>query len=70
MNEREKEIQILNAEKALSEKKAMQDRFTQENGHPSSVLSLLIAHFEGETGLRKASKEKNAKNETDKNGEK
>lgn len=63
MNEREKEIQILNAEKALSEKKAMQDRFTQENGHPSSVLSLLIAHFEGETGLRKASKEKKGKHE-------
>ena len=38
--------QIVDVEKALSEKKAMQKVFLREFGYPSSVLALLIAYFE------------------------
>lgn len=38
--------QIVDIEKALSEKRAMQKIFTREHGYPSSVLTLVIAHFE------------------------
>lgn len=37
---------IVDVEKALEEKKAMQKIFTREQGYPSSVLALLIAYFE------------------------
>ena len=37
---------IVNVEKALSEKKAMQKIFLRENGYPSSVLALLITYYE------------------------
>lgn len=38
--------QIVDVEKALSEKKAMQKVFFWEHGYYSSVLTLLIAYFE------------------------
>lgn len=37
---------IVDVEKALSEKKAMQKNFIREYGFPSSVLALLISYFE------------------------
>lgn len=37
---------IVDVEKALSEKKAMQKVFIRENGYPSSTLTLLISYFE------------------------
>lgn len=44
--------QIVNIEKALSEKRQMQKIFIRDNGYPSSVLSLLIMHFEKEKEKR------------------
>jgi len=41
-----KKEQIIDTEKALAEKKAMQKIFTREHDYPSSVLTLVIAHFE------------------------
>ena len=41
-----KNIQPINIEKALSEKRAMQKNFIREHGDPSSVLTLVIAYFE------------------------
>ena len=38
--------QVINVEKALAEKKEMQKVFFEEHGYPSSVRTLLIAHFE------------------------
>ena len=38
--------QIVDAEKALEEKRAMQKAFFLEHGYYSSVLTLLIAYFE------------------------
>ena len=38
--------QIVDVEKALSEKQAMQKAFFREHGYCSSVLTLLIAYFE------------------------
>lgn len=39
---------IVDVEKALEEKRAMQKVFTSEHGYSSSVLTLVIEHFEGE----------------------
>ena len=36
----------VNYEKALEEKKAMQEVFFREHGYLSSVLTLIIAYFE------------------------
>ena len=47
-----KNIETINIEKALSEKRAMQKNFIREHGYPSSVLTLVIAYFE-ELGKRK-----------------
>ena len=44
--EKMKNNQILDIEKALEEKKAMQKIFTREHDYPSSVLALLIEYFE------------------------
>ena len=41
-----KNIETINIEKALSEKRAMQKIFIREHGYPSSVLTLVITHFE------------------------
>jgi len=41
-----KNERIVDIEKALSEKKAMQKIFLRENGYPSSVLALLITYYE------------------------
>jgi hypothetical protein len=41
-----KDKPIVDMEKALSEKKAMQKIFTCEYGYSSSVLYLLIVYFE------------------------
>ena len=41
-----KNKQIVDVEKALSEKKTMQKVFFREHGYYSSVLTLLIAYFE------------------------
>ena len=38
--------QFIDVEKALAEKRAMQKRFTRENGRSSSVLALIITHLE------------------------
>lgn len=43
---------IIDIEKALAEKKQMQKIFIRENGYPSSVLALVITHFE-ERGKKK-----------------
>ena len=45
-----KDKQIVNIEKALNEKRAMQKAFVHEYGYPSSVLALLIAYFEERKG--------------------
>lgn len=47
-----KDKPIVDIEKALSEKKAMQKVFTREYGYPSSVLSLLIIYFEKQKEVR------------------
>ena len=41
-----KNTETINIEKALSEKRAMQKKFIREHDYPSSVLTLVIAHFE------------------------
>ena len=41
-----KNKRIVDIEKALEEKKAMQKTFFREYGYPSSVLALLITYFE------------------------
>ena len=41
-----KNIETINIEKALSEKREMQKKFISEHGYPSSVLTLVITHFE------------------------
>lgn len=41
-----KDKPIVDIDKALSEKKAMQKIFTSDHGYSSSVLALLIAYFE------------------------
>ena len=41
-----KKKQIIDVDRALSEKKAMQKTFFREHGHSSSVLALLITYFE------------------------
>jgi len=41
-----KNIQTIDIEKALDEKRTMQKIFTREHGYPSSVLTLVIAYFE------------------------
>jgi len=38
---------LLNVDKALDEKQQMQKIFVRENGYPSSVLEIVIEHFEG-----------------------
>ena len=38
--------QIINYEKALEEKKAMQEVFFRDHGYPSSVLTLVITWLE------------------------
>ena len=45
--------QIVNVGKALTEKEHMQKTFICDNGHPSSVLALLIVYFEGEKGKKR-----------------
>ena len=45
-----KDKEIINIDKALSEKKVIQKIFTREYGYPSSVLDLLIAYFEERKG--------------------
>ena len=42
-----KNKQIIDVEKALAEKRTMQNIFIRENGYSSSVLALIITHFEG-----------------------
>ena len=37
---------VIDVEKALSEKRAMQKEFIEEHGFPNSVLILVIAHLE------------------------
>jgi hypothetical protein len=41
-----KNKQIINIEKALGEKKAMQEVFVREHGYPSSVSALVIEWLE------------------------
>ena len=38
---------VIDVERALCEKRAMQKIYKRKNGCPSSVLALVIAHFEG-----------------------
>ena len=45
--------QPVNYEKALEKKKQMQKIFSREHSYPSSVLALLIAHFEKERKKQK-----------------
>ena len=45
-----KEEEIINVERALEEKKAMQKIFILEHSHPSSVLTLLITYLEERKG--------------------
>lgn len=40
----------LNVEKALEEKRQMQKIFVREKGYPSSVLEVVIKHFESMEG--------------------
>ena len=41
-----KNTQPIDIEKALDEKRTMQKNFIREHDRPSSVLSLVVAHFE------------------------
>ena len=41
--------QIVDMEKALEEKEQMQKVFVREHGYPSSVLTLVIEHYSGES---------------------
>ena len=48
-----KDRQIINYEKALEEKRQMQEIFFREHGYPSSVLALLITYFEKRKEVKK-----------------
>ena len=44
---------IIDMGKALEEKKAMQNVFVREQGYPSSVLTLVIEYYSGESNKNK-----------------
>ena len=44
---------IIDMEKALEEKDQMQKIFVREQGYPSSVLTLVIKHYSGESNKNK-----------------
>lgn len=51
-----KNNRVIDVEKALTEKKAMQKVFVRDHSYPSSVLALVIAYFE--KGKRKGGEKK------------